>query len=300
MPKPQCDTKRKVNVSAQCLPVSPLPACDDWVSAELLVETVWDTEMLAPVLSIIDYRSLAAELPRPSPEQMENFARFVSQCHSWYKHIPCLPPGVPFIFFIDPTAGLQRIVERSGRYVAAEREKSGFHYSWIPTRDYRNRFGYLAYSCKHAFQAYDCTTGATSSDLTPSIVTPNGGFAMIPTEVVEAGTVHITAVVHTLTARHAFWPERTQSGKAGLSWPEESGGLQALDKILARYEAISEDSSLIERAPRDHVDWIEDSNLYVADFVLYELLQPERQRQQRTMVAAMERVCDLLFSYGRI
>ncbi len=72
-----------------------------------------------------------------------------------------------------------------------------------------------------------------------------------------------------------------------------------MDKILARYEAIQEDRSLIEQVPEDHEDLIEDGNLFIADLVLYELLQPERRRQQRTMVAAMERVCDLLFSRER-
>ena len=99
-----------------------------------------------PGLRLEEYRKIVGALPAPSRQQMEEFAAFVSGAHSWYKHLPLLPPGLPMQFFLDPGAGMQISVLQDGRTVVAERQGTGFHYSWIPTVDYRRRFGHLAFS----------------------------------------------------------------------------------------------------------------------------------------------------------
>lgn len=73
--------------------------------------------------------------------QMQQFALFVSNAHSWYKHLPYLPPGEPFQFFLDPGAGMQLVVSSQGSVDATPRAEPGFHYSWLPTVEYRARFG---------------------------------------------------------------------------------------------------------------------------------------------------------------
>ena len=97
-----------------------------------------------PVLTVDEYRSLVQVLPVPTTSQRDAFAAFVSQAHSWYKHIPPAPPCCPFYFFLDPSAGMQREVTSGGSVRSIVREERGFHYSWIPTKEYRARFGHLA------------------------------------------------------------------------------------------------------------------------------------------------------------
>src|SRR5690349_8829634 len=92
------------------------------------------------------YAELVRPLPPPTQQQMQAFADFVSNAHSWYKHLLPLPPGVPMQFFLDPAAGLQLSVLPDGSVTAGPRAKPGFHYSWLPTADYRERFGHLAFS----------------------------------------------------------------------------------------------------------------------------------------------------------
>lgn len=62
--------------------------------------------MIIPILSLEEYRKVIAPLPIPTLAQEQQFLEFVSNAHSWYKHLPYLPPGQPFQFFLDPAAGM--------------------------------------------------------------------------------------------------------------------------------------------------------------------------------------------------
>lgn len=98
---------------------------------------------MLPTLTLSEYRSLVVTLPPPTDQQKDNFSKFVSQAHSWYKHLPLCLPGVKFHFFIDSSAGCERAVTFTGKIKLTPRAKQGFHYSWIPTNEYRRNFGYL-------------------------------------------------------------------------------------------------------------------------------------------------------------
>ena len=104
-------------------------------------------------LELFQYASLVRNLPRPTPDQMLAFARYVSNAHSWYKHLPWFPPGAPFYFFLDPAAGMQRAVAPNGSVRVSVREEPGFHYSWIRTEEYRARFGQGVYGPDGAFDS---------------------------------------------------------------------------------------------------------------------------------------------------
>ena len=80
--------------------------------------------------------------------------------------------------------------------------------------------------------------------------------------------------------------------KTPLKWPEESGGLEAVTRILDRCRVLEEDPSQKER--KGTLDPNEDANLWVVDYPLYQLLEPERQRQRAGMVSAMKRVIELV------
>jgi hypothetical protein len=52
----------------------------------------------------------------PDDEQTRNFAEHVAGAHSWYKHLPPLPPGRRFAFYLDRDAGRERETLQNGRF----------------------------------------------------------------------------------------------------------------------------------------------------------------------------------------
>src|SRR5262245_46344834 len=78
----------------------------------------------APELTLSEYRVLVKDLPPPTDDQVERFTAFVSDAKSWYKHLPPFEPGSRFCFFIDPSAGLDRIWESAGTIAFAQRDTS--------------------------------------------------------------------------------------------------------------------------------------------------------------------------------
>lgn len=60
-------------------------------------------------------------------------------------------------FFIDKYAGCDRLLRKDGTAVLAERTERGFHYSDLPSKEYRSRIGYLAFSCGAGTVAFVAT-----------------------------------------------------------------------------------------------------------------------------------------------
>jgi hypothetical protein len=250
---------------------------------------------MASRLSLDQYRRLCRHLPLPTSEQMEAFAEFVSEAHSWYKHLPAHPPGVAVRFFLDPSAGMQRTMDEDGRIGVEERTETGFHYSWIATQEYRRRFGFLAFALEGAPTATDASQAENvkvSSDDTAAVYNPElQRLVDLPGQVIMAGTAYINAFVHRSGSHilHRFlnWPD-------AIVWPEETGGEQTAEKIRARLAYIGNDYRRMELLSADDLRAAGDWALQHMDYPLYELTVPERQRQLRRLVYAMERVCKIL------
>lgn len=245
-----------------------------------------------PILTLPQYRVLVKSLPRPSLLQMQQFAKFVSNAHSWYKHLPYLPPGEPFEFFLDPGAGMQLAVTRQGSVDAIPRTKCGFHYSWLPTAEYRDRFGYLAYSRSAGStfsQLLKDGTCLISSDIGSAVYDPTAhSLLQLPAKVRNAGRAFVSGVAHTGGTDPRLWQWMAEAN-APMEWPEERGGLEAVTRILDRCRVLKEDPSQKETLGPD-----QDPDLWFVDYPLYQLLEPERQRQRAGMVAAMKRVIELV------
>ena len=250
---------------------------------------------VTPVLTLAEYRSLTAHLPRATAAQMESFARFVSNAHSWYKHVPLFPPSAPLHFFIDPSAGTQRAIASDGSISIFDRDKTGFHYSWIPTMEYRRRFGYLAFSKSvgSSVSLVDAKGGRLiPSDDSPLVYEPHRALLCgVPVAVVQAGTALMSGIVHTLAANVDLWRHLEQYL---THWPPESGGAKALLAILGRCRLLRENPSLEERLPLADDRVAEDVHLGFIDYPLHELISPERKHQQHEMVAAMRRALDMI------
>lgn len=236
-------------------------------------------------LSLADYRACIATLDRPTATQMEEFAEFVCQAHSWYKHLPFYPPGKPMQFFLDPAAGMD-LLFHGGAVDAVAREVTGFHYASIPTCEYRQRFGFLAFSRSNGTTVYKMASDGTvlaPADDAPAIhdVTTHA-LRPLPAEVVEAGMAPISGLVHRASC-HAAWVLRYKRQIGLETWPEESGGRAALERIIhyAKWRRRQ-----LQRS-RERPGWGEDPTLA-------RLLDPERRRQRMGMVAAMRRVVALV------
>jgi hypothetical protein len=160
-------------------------------------------------LTLARYRAICCALPRPSEKGIEDFALFVSQAHSWYKRTTLLPPGMPLYFFIDPSAGMQRIVRLNGRVLAVAREKPGFHHSWLPTAQYRARFGCLAF-CDNSGGGVELHPAQgdvqIGSDTDPVVMDPSDNrLRDLPRSILRAGQACISGVVHVAGASYPWW-----------------------------------------------------------------------------------------------
>ena len=71
-------------------------------------------------------------LPRPTPGQVENFAEFLPDAHSWYK--ASLLEGTKFVVFVSPDAG--------GNYTD---DRPNIGARWKTTANYRNLYGHLGF-----------------------------------------------------------------------------------------------------------------------------------------------------------
>jgi hypothetical protein len=247
------------------------------------------------VLTLQEYQEIVASMPKPTIQQMESFAEFVCTAHSWYKHLPTMPPGCPFQFFLNPGIGLQLIVnDWSGKVKAISRYENGFHYSCLPTNEYRKRFGYLAYSrsvgTSVSLRLNDGTHLVPSDDV-PEIFDPiKGTTAQVPLEVMDAGVAYLSGLVH-IEGENMLIGRFLE--KPHFDWTEESGGREVFAKIIKRCKELSEDYSAIQRISSENLNgrfW----DLLTIDYPLYQLLEAERERQKRGIVDAISRVLNLL------
>jgi len=256
-----------------------------------------------PILSLREYRRVVEAIPPPTIQQIEDFASFVSEAKSWYKHVPLLPPGEPFWFFIDPWAGLDRILGRHGQVVYVNRtsETPRFHYTWMTTEEYRSRFSRLAFACSAGTELFMpvsvrlkdnreiCGVFANNPSRASVHMTEETEYRL-PPEVLDAGMTRVTGVIHTLAATPRLWLCLLPDNADSVLWPEETGGSETIRKIIALCHAIQEEATQ-SGSPEGNqkVDAIHEE--------LSTLLAPERRRLQKEMVLAMTRVVTLL--YGR-
>jgi hypothetical protein len=183
------------------------------------------------------YLQIARQLPRPTEEQIERFAVFVSTAHSWYKHLPLVPPGVPFLFYLDPNAGRSILSTPTGdtAYVDITDESPRFHYTWQTTVTYHTQFGFLQYNSDYgpSLQLIDKHGVLHLDGPGPKILTLDGDWIEVPSFLLTIGKVELTAMVHS-HGNPIIW----------LNWPEQSGLSQFPEKereaIVHHYVSIAE------------------------------------------------------------
>lgn len=242
----------------------------------------------APRLNLKAYRRLLRNQLVPTRMQRESFPFFVAKAHSWYKRIPPLSPGEPFVFFLDPAAGFDRVPQPAGSWTTSVREQQGFHHAAIPTWQYRDRFGNLAFACAQSMRTGTFASGPLriQTGFGACLIDEVGALRRLPVEV-EAGAVRLTSVIHPYFNQPFGWSLLGERRAVAGIWPEESGGDAAFARIQARCRELRADRSKLVRLrfPDDHRG---------VDAVFAELVEPERQRQRRLVVGAVERLLALL------
>lgn len=243
-----------------------------------------------PRIDLGEYRSQVQRFPRPTRQQILDFASYVSEAKSWYKHLPLLPPGEPFHFFIDPFAGLDRILLQDGRVVHMLRTKSTleFHYTWMTSAEFRSRFGCLAFACDAGTELLvpvcirledggEIHGFLNNSSSRASFRLTDVREYQLPHEVLAAGTISLTGIIHPKAASIWLWLQHLEKGgqPESLPWPEQTGGLETGRKIAALCRHRESPTGI--------------------DQELANLLAPERKRLLLEVVLALQRIVDLLY-----
>lgn len=236
-------------------------------------------------MDLASYCNLVRTLPVPSKTQCEAFTHWVAEAHSWYKRIPILGDGVPFIFYLDPGAGQDRVQHTGSGWEVAPRTERGFHYTAIPTVDYLRRFGHLAFATGTALKAgiLGENTARIETGFGVSVL-DQGMEHLLPVEV-ETNAVWLTGIIHPYANQSFIWSWIASCDVERCPWPEESGGLETFAKIHARCCELTDDSK-VKVSFGDYSRGV--------DAVLADLIEPERRRQRQIMVSAMERLFRLL------
>lgn len=239
-------------------------------------------------MDIDPYLELVTGLPRAAPEQARDFAEYVSDAHSWYKHLPLMPPGEPFFFFLDPNAGRVLTQTANGAMIHHDRLEGWqkFHYNEMTTAEYRRRFGFWQYHCGRGsrFMTGSASRGWDINSTRLEVVDARGGHVAVPQDIMNAGACFLTALVH----KHDFgWPveEWERMVKRYKAWRAENPS----DPQACYYETCMRDCA-DERIPKDErLKRAHDFQDRVKDPRAW-----ERERQLCEMTAAMGRVQGLL------
>lgn len=245
---------------------------------------------MRPKMTLRRYLEIASHLPLPTHEQIMAYVRHISNEHSWYKHLPILPPGRSFHFFLDPGAGMTRFVMEDGQFGVRPRgDVERYHHAWFSTEETRARFGHLSYAVAYP------RSEVLDHDL-PSVLDPELGIDVhLPKEAVEAARTEVSGLIHPHGTNHYLILQ--QSRNRAPAWPPETGGQDQAERVLARCRALSEGDTPLEPAPADaKLDEGTRLALVHSDWTLYQMLASERQRQHEGMMKAALRAAT--FAHG--
>lgn len=244
-------------------------------------------------MSLHDYSAMVRELTaRPTQSQIEDFVAHVASAHSWYKRLPLLPPGSPFMFMIDIYAGCDRTFSKDGCVTHKLRDEtsSRFHYSWMTTEEYQRRFAHLAYTSTDQ-PVFGVVGEGTTTFVEASHIlhdSTNRPF-VVPAEIVNECTAHVTGVIHKAACQAFVWQRLRRAGVTLRGWPAESGGDKVLHEIIDVCTVSCDDD--------DESELDVDSGLCMSSRMkrIDKLLLPERARIRAEMQHAIHRLCDLLY-----
>ena len=255
----------------------PEPGGDD-PEFQRLVEDIragWEAEAnppleVAPHLPLAAYRSLFRPEHLPTPEQITQFVAYVSDVHSWYKHLPRYLPGETFTLYLDPAAGWNWSRTASGGIEYRPWSQGEQDNRRISTEEWHQRFGLLDWA---------------RNARTPPFLHPPEGVRRLPREVLAVAQVRLTALfnesLHLLPLLVSEEPPRGRRLWTGRE-PEHREALALCWEIEdLREGGGADDTARFNRKCE-------------AEARLEELVRPEYERQQAALRHAVERVVALV------
>lgn len=148
------------------------------------------------------YLAAVAALPRPTPQQIADYACFVSECHSWYKHL-CLTPGEPFQLYLSPHP---------------DGYSSPGHYASHPADFHVEHFGHFEFA-RPSLERGE-----------PRATLPSGAELRVPEPLLELGAVDVTVFLHpSLNGPSAWWRRAQLYGRS-----PDRYGLVEFEQLLER------------------------------------------------------------------
>lgn len=262
---------------------------DAALDAIMLARLAWGD---APEMDIDTYRLLVSDVAPPTDSQIEAFADYVAGARSWYKHLPLQPPGAEFHFYIDPNAGMDHLVHASGEVTVRSRtpDTESFHYSWMTTADYRERFGCLAFSCAArssifgSDQVGEETVLVDSNSLNPVLQVDSDSAMQPPKQILDAGTCSLTALVHPrATASLVAMRLASRMRKTPVAPAVNNEIWDAIKELWDRQH---------DRAVEDRIEAMAANPEWAA------LIQQQRARHRQTMIETMRRMRSVAFLHG--
>ena len=137
----------------------------------------------------------------------------------------------------------------------------------------------------------DGHTRQVGSDDATQFLNPHRGQRVpLPSEVLAAGRVRVSGLIHPMGPEFLGMKRHQLEG---FMWPEESGGAARLAQIIELIDGLRSGAIKFERRPQADARALQLPVLSNVDYRLYDLVEPERERQRRRMLAAMERVIGL-------
>jgi len=166
--------------------------------------------------------------------QIYGFVHYISNAHSWYKHISLLEStrrraGQSFTPTFDLVVNMH---QQDGKYTKKERgDGSEFHYTWRTTDAYRSAFNFLSYESR---------ISSEDSDASPTPpVDSNGTQACAPRSFLMK-EVAVTSAVHEATT--GYVRERSERTHPASTYRERSerthqNGRRANEAIISHLRA---------------------------------------------------------------
>lgn len=273
-----------------------------------------------------DYIRTVKELLLPKEEQTHQFAEFVSEAHSWYKHLP-LYPGKPFFFYLDPNAGRRFVHTQAGdvAFVDITEDSSRFHYTWQTTESYRKRFGFWNYYAPYGSSFLFAGEGGVvnTAGARRKILAPKSGWLEVPETLMETGKVLLNSLVHPQAQLNLFWIENSNQEEISYFCEDHDAFIQQLYQVMEKEDSLLP-ASVTSNILRLYAFWQEEDYQKQSDQIwdqdgdiiqlseawekttvyqkereildiLESLIEKERERQLELMKQAMNRFLEALY-----
>ncbi len=163
--------------------------------------------------NMIKYKELIKKhTTKPTEQQITDFVEYVSNAHSWYKHLLGIGNSTEFYLYINPVAGYTRIRDRETKELKFHLKQKGdrfFHYNEMTTTDYHSKFDHLTFSCNKGTRIfYNTKDGVSDAKLShPDLHLQDGSVVEMPEAISTKARCFLNSCISEYMSSH--WLLRT-------------------------------------------------------------------------------------------